>query len=114
MTKLEPGKVAVIVAAATCADPATFGTKVLPALRATAAANGTCVSCHGGGLAGLSLSNADNTLVCNQVVGKMTKGDIPNSLIIKHVTAAGHGGGLVTDAATFTALFTGNAAVFFK
>jgi hypothetical protein len=117
VTKLEPGKVAVVVNAATCADPDGFAQKVLPTLRNTQAQGGngqTCVQCHGGGLAGLSLSSDDASLVCNQVLGKLSKDDIPNSLIVKKVTGATHQGGAVADANAWTKLFTDNAAVFFK
>ena len=117
VTKLEPGKVAVIANAPTCADPAGFTQKVLPTLRNTKAQGGngqTCAQCHGAGLAGLSLASNDATLVCNQILGKLSKGDIPNSLIVKKVTGATHSGGAVADANAWRNLFTANSAVFFK
>lgn len=117
VTKLEPGKVAVVVNAATCADPAGFAAKVLPTLRNTKAQGGngqTCAGCHGAGLAGLSLASNDNALVCNQVLGKLSQTDIPNSLIVKKVTGGTHSGGAVADANAWKDLFVTNAAVFFK
>lgn len=117
MTKLEPGKVAVIANAPTCADPTGFSQRVLPALRNTQAQGGggqNCAGCHGGGLAGLALNNGDAQLVCNQVLGKLSKDDIPNSLIVKKVTGANHSGGAVGDANAWRDLFVNNKAVFFK
>ena len=114
MTKLEPGKVAVIANAPTCADPGAFAQKVLPTIRNTQAAGGQCASCHGGGLAGLSLNSNDNALVCNQILGKLSKDDIPNSLIVKKVTGQNHTGGAVGDANAWRDLFVNNKAVFFK
>lgn len=117
MTKLEVGKVAVIAGTVACANPGLFGTAVLPTLRATqggGGGGGTCRSCHGDGLAGLSLNSNDNDLVCKQVLAKLTKADIANSLIVKKVTGMQHNGGAVGNAGTWTALFTNNAAVFFK
>ena len=117
VTKLEPGKVAVVVNAATCADPAGFAAKVLPTMRSTKAQGGngqTCAGCHGSGLAGLSLASNDNALVCNQVLGKLSQSDIPNSLIVKKVTGGTHSGGAVADANAWRNLFVANSTVFFK
>lgn len=113
-TKLEPGKVAVIANAPQCADPTGFTQKVLPTLRNTQASGGQCVNCHGGGLAGLNLSSNDALLVCNQIIGKLSKDDIPNSLIVKKVTGQQHTGGAVGDANAWRDLFVNNKAVFFK
>ena len=112
--KLEAGKVQVIAQAATCKNVAMFTANVLPMMRGGASLN--CANCHGNGLAGLSLNNADQTLVCNQVLSKMSAPpNLANSLIIKKVTdpAVGHSGGQVADAAGWAATFTNNSAVFF-
>lgn len=117
MTKLEVGKVSVVVGVAACADPAGFGTKVLPTLRNTqggGGGGGTCQSCHGAGLAQLNLNSNNNDQVCKEVLAKLTKGDIPNSIIVKKVTGMQHNGGAVGDANAWRALFVDNAAVFFK
>lgn len=118
MTKLEVGKVAVVAAAATCADPAAFGANVLPTLRATqggGGGGGTCQSCHGAGLAQLNLNSNNNEQVCKEVLAKLTKGDIPNSVIVRKVTGGiQHNGGNVADATAWRNLFVNNAAVFFK
>jgi hypothetical protein len=112
--KLEAGKVKVLDMPKVCKNPAAFGTTVLPALRATAAANGTCGGCHGNGLAGLTLGSNDNALVCNQVMQKLNEADITKSLLITKVAPGGqHNGGAVGDPATFTALFQNNKAVFY-
>jgi hypothetical protein len=114
LEKLEPGTLTVIEPPKVCANANGFGTAVLPGLRATNAARGTCVSCHADGVAGLSLGSNDNTLVCTQVLLKLDKANIPQSRIIRKVTAdaATHTGGAVVDPAAFTALFVNNAAVF--
>lgn len=114
LEKLEPGTITVIEPPKVCVNPAGFGTAVLPGLRAATTNRGTCRGCHGDGVAQLSLDSADTALVCNQVLGKLDKANIPQSRIIKKVTtdAATHTGGAVTDPAGFTALFVNNAAVF--
>lgn len=114
LEKLEPGTLTVIEPPKVCANPTGFGTAVLPGLRAATAARGTCRSCHADGVAQLSLDSADTALVCNQVLGKLDKANIPQSRIIRKVTtdAATHTGGAATDPAGFTALFVNNAAVF--
>jgi hypothetical protein len=59
---------------------------------------------------------ADQTLVCNQVLSKMTAPpNLANSLIIQKVTNAnvGHSGGKVADTAAWQATFVNNSAVFF-
>jgi hypothetical protein len=112
--KLEPGKVQIIQAAATCKNVANFTANVLPMMRGGASLN--CANCHGNGLAGLELNNADQARVCNGVLGKMTAPpNIANSLIVKKVTdpAIGHSGGKVADTAAWTNTFVNNAAVFF-
>lgn len=114
LEKLEPGTITVIEPPKVCANPNGFATAVLPGLRATNAARGTCVSCHADGVANLSLGSNDNAFVCTQVLLKLDKANIPQSRIIRKVTvdAAGHTGGAVADPAAFTALFVNNAAVF--
>jgi hypothetical protein len=75
-----------------------------------------CSNCHGNGLAGMALNNADQALVCNQVLSKMSAPpNVANSLIIQKVTNANvaHSGGKVTDTAAWQAAFVNNAAVFF-
>ena len=112
--KLEPGKVQVIAQAATCKNVANFTANVLPIMRGGASLN--CANCHGNGLAGLALNNADQALVCNQVLSKMVAPpNVANSLIVQKVTAAnvGHSGGKVADTAAWQAAFVNNAAVFF-
>jgi hypothetical protein len=112
--KLEPGKVQVIAQAATCKNVANFTANVLPMMRGGASLN--CANCHGNGLAGMSLNAADQTLVCNQVLSKMTAPpNLAQSLIIQKVTAGNiaHSGGKVADTAGWQATFVNNSAVFF-
>lgn len=114
--KLEPGKVQVIAQAATCKNVQGFTQNVLPIMRGGASIN--CANCHGNGLAGLALNNADQALVCNQVLAKMTAPpNVAQSLIIQKVVAPnnviGHSGGKVADTAAFQNAFTNNQAVFF-
>ena len=117
--KLEPGKVAVLDQAATCKNPQGFAQNVLPAMRGQAGGfNLNCANCHGNGLAGMSLNSNDTTLVCNQVLAKMTAPpNVGQSLIIQKVTAPtnvlGHSGGKITDTQGWSDLFTNNQAVFF-
>ncbi len=113
VTKLEPGKVSVIAAAAKCKDVNGFATRVLPTLRNTQAGGNNCQGCHGQGLAGLSLAGNDNEVICQQVLGKLDKANIPESLIVKKVTGGTHSGGAVGDANAWRQLFVGNAGVFF-
>jgi hypothetical protein len=112
--KLEPGKVAVIAQAATCKNVQNFTNNVLPMMRGGASLN--CSNCHGNGLAGMSLNAADQALVCNQVLSKMSAPpNVAQSLIIQKVTNPniGHSGGKVADAAAWQNTFVNNAAVFF-
>ena len=112
--KLEPGKVQVIEAAKVCKNVANFTANVLPSMRGqNGAITPNCSQCHGNGLAGLSLNGADQAVVCNQVLGKLNTADISKSLIVTKVTAGPHNGGLVNDAAAWTAIFTTNKAAFF-
>jgi len=113
--KLEQGKVTVIMAPAACKNVPNFTANVLPSLRGQAGGfNLNCANCHGNGLAGLSLNGADQTVVCNQVLGKLSSADITKSLIITHLAGnGGHGGGAITDTTGWTALWVNNKAVFF-
>lgn len=112
--KLEPGKVSVVSAAATCKNVQGFQTNVLNQIRNQATTNGTCGGCHGGGLAGLSLGSQDNALVCQQVLGKLNQANIGQSLIVTKVQpGSNHGGGQVADINAWRALFVNNAGVFF-
>ncbi|HSO40714.1 MAG TPA: hypothetical protein VLT33_49650 [Labilithrix sp.] len=113
--KLEPGKVSVIDKPKVCKDVAGFTANVLPSLRGAAGGfNLNCANCHGGGLAGLSLNGADQTVVCNQVLGKLNEADLTKSLMVTKVTAGNaHNGGSITNIAGFTAVFVNNKAVFF-
>ena len=113
--KLEPGKVTVIEAPKVCKNVANFTANVLPSMRGQAGGfNLNCASCHGNGLAGLSLNGADQTVVCNQVMGKLNEGDLTKSLLVTKVTAGNaHNGNSVTDIAGWTAVFVNNKAVFF-
>lgn len=117
VTKLEPGKVAVITDNS-CADPTKFANDVLPTLQNTqTSAGNNCAGCHGDGLAGLALNGNDPAVICNQVLTKLSKGDIGSSLIVKKVSntpGLSHGGGAVADTAGWKALFVDNAADFFK
>lgn len=117
VTKLEPGKVAVVTDNS-CADPGKFATDVLPTLQNTqTSAGNNCAGCHGDGLAGLALNGSDPAVICNQVLTKLNKGDIGNSLIVKKVSntpGLSHGGGAVADTDGWKALFVNNAADFFK
>lgn len=112
--KLEPGKVSVIDAPATCKNVQGFTQNVLPSMRGQAGGfNLNCANCHGNGLAGLSLNNGDQSLVCNQVLQKMNKANIAQSLIVTKVTQGPHNGGQINDPAGWTAVFVNNAGVFF-
>jgi hypothetical protein len=113
--KLEAGKVSVIDKPKVCKDVAGFTANVLPSMRGAAGGfNLNCANCHGGGLAGLSLNGADQTVVCNQVLQKLNEGDITKSLIVTKVTAGNaHNGGSITNIAGWTAVFVNNKAVFF-
>jgi hypothetical protein len=110
--KLEPGTITIITPPKVCKDPVLFGTAVLPTLRATVAANGTCNSCHGGGTQP-SLGGADNAAICQNILQRLNEANIPQSKMITKVTQAGHPGGLVADPTAFTALFVNNKGVFF-
>ena len=112
--KLEPGKVSVLEKPKVCKNVAGFTANVLPAMRGTGF-QPTCNNCHNANvLAGMNLNGADQALVCNQVLSKLSEADISKSLIITKLAAgASHGGGPVDDAAAWTALFVDNKAVFF-
>lgn len=110
--KLEPGTVTVISTPTACANVAGFAANVLPTLRTTMATNGTCQSCHGGGTQP-SLGGNDNAAICIGILQRLEKGNIAQSKMITKVTQAGHPGGTVANAATWTALFVNNAGVFF-
>jgi len=112
--KLEPGKVQVVEPPATCVNVANFTANVLPSLRGGGGFTPNCSGCHGAGLAGLNLNSADQTLVCNQVLAKLNKANIAQSVMVTKVTAGPHNGGLINNAANWTALFTNNRAVFFN
>ncbi len=111
--KLEPGKVAELGGGSTCKDPAAFAANVLPSMKGGGGFSLNCSSCHGNGLANLSLNSNDNALVCNQVLAKMTKGNIAGSVIVTKVTNGPHQGGIINDKTGWQNLFNNNAAVFF-
>lgn len=111
--KLEPGKVAELGGGSTCKDPAAFAANVLPSMKGGGGFNLNCAGCHGNGLANLSLNSNDNALVCNQVLAKMTKGNIAGSVIVTKVTTGPHQGGIINDKTGWQNLFNNNAAVFF-
>lgn len=112
--KLEPGKVQVIEAAKVCKNVANFTANVLPSMRGqNGAITPNCASCHGNGLAGLSLNGADQAVVCNQVLQKLNEADLTKSLIVTKVTVGPHNGGMVNNGAAWTAVFQNNKAVFF-
>ena len=112
--KLEPGKVQVLEQPKTCKDVAGFTANVLPSLRGAAGGfNLKCDNCHGG-IAGITLAGADQTVVCNQILGKLNTADITKSLIITHLApGGGHGPGPITNTAGWTALWVNNKGVFF-
>lgn len=111
--KLEPVKVQIIEAPKVCKNVAGFTANVLPTLRGAGGITPNCASCHGNGLAGLSLNNADRAVVCNQVLSKLNEADIAKSVIVTKVTVGPHNGGTVNNAAGWTAVFNNNKAVFF-
>ncbi len=113
--KLEAGKVSVIEKPKVCKDVAGFTANVLPSMRGAAGGfNINCANCHGGGLAGLALNGADQTVNCNQVMQKLNEADLAKSVIVTKVTAGNaHNGGSITNIAGWTALFVNNKAVFF-
>lgn len=111
--KLEPGKVSVVEAPKVCKDVAGFTANVLPSMRGGGGITPNCSTCHGNGLAGLSLNGADQTVVCNQVLSKLNEANLAQSAIVTKVTVGPHNGGLVNNAANWTALFTNNKAVFY-
>ena len=111
--KLEPGKVSVIEKPKVCKDVAGFTANVLPSMRGAGGITPNCANCHGNGLAGLSLNGADQAVVCNQVLSKLNEANIAQSSIVTKVTAGPHNGGLVNNAAGWTAVFNNNKAVFF-
>ncbi len=111
--KLEQGKVSVLDKPKVCKDVPGFTANVLPMMKGGGGITPNCNQCHNNGLAGLSLSGADQTVVCNQVLSKLNEGDITKSLIITKVTTGPHNGGTVNNAAAWTAVWTNNKAVFF-
>jgi hypothetical protein len=111
--KLEPGKVQVIATAPTCKNPTLFANNILPNMKGGGGFTPNCANCHGAGLAGMSLNNADMTLVCNQVLGKLNQANIAQSLIITKVTTGPHNGGTINNAAGWSQLFTNNSGAFF-
>lgn len=111
--KLEPGKVQVLEQPKVCKDVAGFTANVLPSLRGGNGFTPNCANCHGNGLAGLSLNNGDQALVCNQVLSKLNEQNIAQSVMVTKVTNGPHNGGLVNNAANWTAVFNNNRAVFF-
>lgn len=117
VTKLEPGKISVLAGAATCKDVAGFAAKVLPSMRGEAGGfNLKCsnAQCHGEAAIGnMNLSGADNGLICQQVLSKINQANIGQSLIVTKPTSATHGGGQLTDADGWKAVFVNNAGVFF-
>jgi len=117
VTKLEPGKVAVIANAATCKNVQGFAQNVLPSMRGQAGGfnlNCSNANCHGNAAIGnMNLSGNDNNLICQQVLGKLNQANIGQSLIVTKPTSANHGGGQLTNANGWRDLFVNNAAVFF-
>lgn len=111
--KLEPGKVSVVSAPKVCKNVANFTANVLPSMRGGGGITPNCANCHGNGLAGLSLNGADQEVVCNQVLSKLNEANIAQSVIVTKVTTGPHNGGLVNNAANWTAVFNNNKAVFF-
>lgn len=110
--KLEPGTPTVVTGPTVCKNPAAFAANVLPTIRTTMAANGTCNSCHGGGTQP-SLGGNDSAATCINILQRLNESDLSKSVMITKVTNAGHTGGLVNNAAAWQALFTNNKAVFF-
>lgn len=116
VVKLEPGKVSVIADAAKCKDVQGFAQNVLPSMRGQGGFNLTCsnATCHGNAAIGnMNLTQADTALMCQQVLGKLNQADIGQSLIVTKPTSSNHGGGQLTDANGWRALFVNNAGVFF-
>lgn len=111
--KLEPGKVPVLEKPKICKDVAGFTAKVLPSMKGGGGISPDCASCHGAGLAGLSLNNANQSLVCTQILQNLNETDLGKSLLVTKVTAGPHTGGLVNNAANWTNLFIANKSVFF-
>jgi hypothetical protein len=111
--KLEPGKVQVIEKPKVCKDVAGFTANVLPTLRGAGGITPNCANCHANGLSGLSLNNADQAVVCNQVLLKLNEANIAQSVMVTKVTVGPHNGGNVNNAAGWTAVFNNNRAVFF-
>jgi hypothetical protein len=116
ITKLEPGKVSVISAAATCKDVQGFTDKVLPSMRGQGGFNLNCsqANCHGQAAIGnMNLGANDNNLMCQQVLGKLNQANIGQSLIVTKPTSQNHGGGQLQNANGWRQLFVDNAGVFF-
>ena len=116
VAKLEPGKVSVIADAAKCKNVQGFVQNVLPSMRGGGGFNLNCSNgnCHGNAAIGnLNLAQADNALICQQVLGKLNQANIGQSQIVTKPTGGNHGGGQLTDGNGWRALFVNNAAVFF-
>ena len=116
ITKLEPGKLSVLAEAAKCKNVQGFVNNVLPSMRGQGGFNLNCSNnnCHGNSAIGnLNLTQADNDLICQQVLGKISQGNIAQSLIVTKPTSNNHGGGQVTNATGWRDLFVNNANVFF-
>ncbi|HRG97891.1 MAG TPA: hypothetical protein PLR99_16670 [Polyangiaceae bacterium] len=99
-----------------CKDPGAFGNTILPALRGQGVGGGSnCASCHGAGLAGLSLNGNDNQAMCDSVLGKLNETNLPTSILLQKAATAGvaHTGGKVGNTQGFIDLFVNNKAIFF-
>jgi len=115
VSQLEPGKISVISDAPTCKNVQAFAQNVLPTIRnqQTSAGN-NCQGCHGQGLGGLNLASQDTALICQQVLQKLNRANLAQSLIITKVTGGMvHSGGTVPDANAWRNLFESNVGVFF-
>ena len=119
--KLEPGKVIVTQAQATCKNVPLFTSGIVPAMSGQNAAivdgNGAavkCSNCHGG-TANITLGG-DQTTACNQVLAYLNGADITKSTLLIHTAVGGGHGGPTLSAAATTALtnvFVTNKAAFF-
>lgn len=114
--KLEKGTFQTPPQVKKCKDPAAFGNTVLPALRGQGVGGGSnCASCHGAGLAGLSLNGNDNQAMCDSVLSKLNETNVPASILLQKAATAGvaHTGGKVGNTQGFIDLFVNNKAIFF-
>ncbi len=99
-----------------CKNLPTFQNTILPALRGNGVGAGSnCASCHGAGLAGLTLNGNDNQLICDSVLGKLNEANFAQSILFQKAATAGvaHNGGKVSNPQGFIDLLTNNKAVFF-